>query len=202
MPSFNDMKKLHESSGTIGQQVKRMSDYAMEATWDNNIQSKLCYIYDYAHDDHPELATDIPHSRNTMKTPIDAKFIVTKYWTVSSDQPEYHIEFKPGQPLRFRESDPLYYYETDYLQKYGMSFPVGMYIDIPDESGVYEKWLIYGKHGGNQFTKFSVLKCDYYLHWVEFIKNIRIKRKMWCVLRSQSSYNSGSLVQLAHYKSL
>ncbi len=187
MPSCYDMKRLYGSRGTIGLKIKQMSDETMEATWDNNIQSKLCYLYDYAHDDYPALVKNIPHNEYTKKTPIEAKFIVTQYWTISSDQPEYHLMFKPSQKLEFQESDSLFYYERDYRKKYGMHFPVGLYVDVPNEHGIYERWLIYGASGGNQFTKYTILKCDYYLHWVEFVENKRYKRKMWCVLRSQNS---------------
>ena len=66
-----------------------------------------------------------------------------------------------------------------------------MYLDIPDEKGVYRKWLIVKREVGNQFIKYLVLPCNYEFMWIERNKQERIKRKMWCVLRSQNSYNSG-----------
>ena len=47
MSSFADMKKLYSHVGTIGQQVKIESDRVMESTWDNDLASRVCYIYDY-----------------------------------------------------------------------------------------------------------------------------------------------------------
>ena len=51
MISFNEAKKLYGSNKTIGQQVKEESDWLMEQTFWNDSQSKVCYIYDYFHDD-------------------------------------------------------------------------------------------------------------------------------------------------------
>ena len=175
---------------TIGQIRKEESDFLMEQTWDGDLQSKPCYIYDFYHDDKPWLAEDITHE-NTTKTKIDAKFIVTKYSSIDKDQVEYHLQFRPSQPVRFTEDDELYYYETDYKKRYSTQFPIGLFVDIPDEKNVYRKWLIVAKEEGNQFLKYSVLPCDYYLHWIEVNGTERIKRKMWCVSRAMNSYTSG-----------
>ncbi len=194
MPSLSTARRIasmkNNGAKTIGQIHKENSDWSMEATWDNDIQSKICYIYDYFHDDKPWLAEDITHE-NTTKTKIDAKFIVTKYSSIDKDQVEYHIQFKPSQSVRFNKCDELYYFETDYKTRYSVHFPIGLYIDIPDEKNVYRKWLIVAKEEGNQFLKYSVLPCDYYLHWIEVDGTRRIKRKMWCVSRAMNSYTSG-----------
>ena len=155
-----------------------------------DIQSKVCYIYDYFHDDTPSLAEGMTYE-NTTKTKIDAKFIVTKYPSIDKDQVEYHLQFKPSQKVRFDESDELYYFETDYKSRYSVEFPIGLFVDIPDEKNVYKKWLIVAKEDGNQFIKYSVLPCDYYLQWIENTGTERIKRKMWCVSRAMNSYTSG-----------
>ena len=190
MISFKEAKKIYGSNKTIGQQIKEESDWLMEETWDANIQSKVCYIYDYFHDNKPWLAENITHE-NTTKTKVDAKFIITKYSSIEKDQVEYHLQFRPSQKVRFDESDELYYFETDYRNRYRCDPFIGKYIDIPDDTGTYNKWMIVAKEIANQFVKFSVLPCNYYLQWIEKNGHERIKRKMWCVLKSQNSYNSG-----------
>lgn len=155
-----------------------------------DLQSKVCYIYDYFHDDKPHLADNITHE-NTTKTRIDAKFIVTKYASIDKDQIEYHLQFKPSQKMRFNESDELFYFETDYRNRYRCDPFIGKYVDIPDDTGEYHKWMIVQKEIANQFVKFLILPCDYYLHWVENTGKERIKRKMWCVSRAMNSYTSG-----------
>ncbi len=191
MPSLELYKKALATKGAnVGIARKTHSDLVMEATWNSDIQSKVCYIYDYFHDDKPWLASNITHE-NTTKTRIDAKFIVTQYGSISKDQVEFHLMFKPSQKMNFTVKDELWWYERDFHQKYGAEFPIGAYIDIPDDKGIYKKWLVCRTEYGNQFIKYSVLPCNYYLHWIEVKNNARLKRKMWCVARSQNSYNSG-----------
>ena len=194
MPSFETARRIasvkNNSAKTIGQIYKEESDWLMEETWNADIQSKTCYIYDYFHDDSPSLAEGMTYE-NTTKTKIDAKFIVTKYSSIDKDQVEYHLQLKPSQKVRFDESDELYYFETDYKSRYSVEFPIGLFVDIPDEKNVYKKWLIVAKEEGNQFIKYSVLPCDYYLQWIENTGKERIKRKMWCVSRAMNSYTSG-----------
>lgn len=174
---------------TLGEKLKSDSDMLMELTWDSDIQSKICYIYDFYHDDQPRLAEGMTYD-NTTKTRIDAKFIVKSYQSMDKDQVDYYIQFKPSQAVRFSENDELYYFETDYKSVYGNTFPVGEYIDIPDNRGVYHKWLICREEKANQFPKYLVLPCDYELCWIETNGKDRIKRRMWSVLRMQSSYIS------------
>lgn len=162
----------------------------MEETWDNDIQSKKCYIYDYFHDDKPWMNENMSYE-NTTKTPIDAKFIITSSQSIDKDQITVMLQFKPSQKLNFTIEDELYYYETDYKGKYNANFPCGMYCDIPDEKGIYHKWLICAKQVGNQFIKYLILPCTYRFHWIENKGNSRVERKMWGVVRSQNSYNSG-----------
>ena len=175
---------------TLGEKLKADSDFYMEKTWDHNIQSKVCYIYDYYHDDQPDKKDHMTYE-NTAKTRIDAKFIVKSYQSIDKDQVDYYIQFKPSQPVEFTKKDELYYYEQDFRRKYGAEFPTGLYCDIPDEKGIYRKWMIILSEPANQFTKYLVLPISYNFMWIERNGKERIKRRMWAVLRSQNSYNSG-----------
>ena len=162
----------------------------MEQTWDNDIQSKICYIYDFYHDDQPRLAEGMTYE-NTTKTRIDAKFIVKSYQSMDKDQVEYYIQFKPTQKTHFSEGDELYYFETDYRKKYHNDNFIGLFIDIPNDENIYEKWMILRTEPANQFPKYLILKCNYELMWIENNGTEKIKRRMWSVLKIQSSYNSG-----------
>ena len=191
MSSFSFYKNILQQQGSsIGQVHQHQSDMIMENTWDFDLQSKKCFIYDYYHDDQPWLSKGMTYE-NTTKTPIDLKFIINSYQTFDKDQVVYHIQFKPSQKLNFNNKDDLYYYETDYRSKYDAEFPIGMYCDIPDDKGIYRKWLIVGKEIANQFTKYLVLPCNYYFHWIDSIDGKKIIRKIWGITRSQNSYNSG-----------
>lgn len=194
MPSLQTARRVanakNNGAKTIGQIYKEESDWAMEQTWDNDIQSKICYIYDFYHDDQPRLAEGMTYE-NTIKTRIDAKFIVKSYQSMDKDQVDYYIQFKPTQKTHFSEGDELYYFETDYRKKYHNDNFIGLFIDIPNDENIYEKWMILRTEPANQFPKYLILKCNYELMWIENNGTEKIKRRMWSVLKMQSSYNSG-----------
>lgn len=195
MPSLSTSKRasaiITNGAKTLGQIHKENADWAMEYTWDTDPQSKICYIYDYFHDDQPRLKDHMTY-RNTTKTRIDAKFIVKSHQSIDKDQVEYYLQFKPSQPVEFDQNDELYYFETDYRQRYGVEFPIGCYVDIPDDKMVYRKWLICGAEIANQFPKYLILPCTYEMMWVEKNAQDRIKRRAWAVPRSQKSYTIGT----------
>lgn len=191
MPSLEACRALSSLSGTtVGQALKIQSDMLMESEWDTGIGSKVCYLYDYFHDDQPEKKCHMSYFQ-TSKTRIDARFIVSRDQSYDKDQVEYYLMFRPSQKIEFEPEDDLYYYETDYRLRYMADFPIGLYVDIPDNKDVYRRWLVLGQEISNQFTKYLILPCNYRFMWIEQDGNRRIKRKMWGVLRDQSSYNSG-----------
>lgn len=202
MPSLQTARRVanakNNGAKTIGQIYKEQSDWAMEQTFENDIATKTCYIYDHFHDDFFTDEHGITRSlaegmtyENTNKTKIDAKFIIKSYQSMDKDQVEYYLMFRPSQPVRFNEGDDLYYYETDFRKRYSATFPIGLWVDLPDDRGVYHKWLICRNEPANQFPKYLILPANYELMWVEKNNEKRIKRRMWCVLRQQMSYTSG-----------
>ena len=203
MPSLQTARRVanakNNGAKTIGQIYKEQSDELMELTWDNDIQSKICYIYDFYHDDQPRLAEGMTYE-NTTKTRIDAKFIVKSYQSMDKDQVDYYIQFKPTQKTHFSEGDELYYFETDYRKKYHNDNFIGLFIDIPNDENIYEKWMILRTEPANQFPKYLILKCNYEFMWIENNGTEKIKRRMWSVLKMQSSYNSGLWTDL-HFTS-
>lgn len=185
-----DSNSTGKNYPTLGEKLKHDSDMLMEQLWDNDVGSKVCYIYDYFRDDQPDRKDHMTYEYTT-KTRIDAKFIVTQYGSINKDQVPYHIMLKPSQKLEFSENDELYYFETDYRRKFDVQFPTSLYIDIPNEKGIYEKWLIINAEQGNQFIKYNVLPCNYRFEWVETSGQNRYKRRMWGCDRQQLSYTNG-----------
>ena len=194
MPSLQTARRVanakNNGAKTIGQIYKEQSDEMMESTWYNDEQSKLCYIYDWKHDDSPNMNIGMTYE-NTTKTPIDAKILVSKYGSIDKDSPTLQCQFKPSQKEYFTKDDELFYME-EYRQKYHLDdIFVGMYLDVPDKKKVYHRHLICMKDVEQNFQKYFLLPCDYFLQWIQTKANKRYKRSMWCVLKSQSSYNSG-----------
>lgn len=203
MPSLQTARRIahakNNGAKTIGQIYKEQSDWAMEQTFENDIATRTCYIYDHFHDDFFTDEHGITRSlaegmtyENTNKTKIDAKFIIKSYQSMDKDQVEYYLMFRPSQPVRFNEGDDLYYYETDFRKRYGATFPIGLFVDVPDDRGVYHKWIICRDEPANQFPKYLILPVNYELTWIEKNNNSRIKRRMWCCLRQQNSYTIGT----------
>lgn len=197
MPSLQTARRIanakNNGAKTIGQIYKEQSDFLMLQTWDNDPQSKIGYIYDYFHDDQPEIKDHMTYE-NTTKTKVDVKFIVKSYQSMDKDQVDYYIQFKPDAKFDFTEGDELYYYEKDFRKRYGADYPIGMMLDLPDDRGIYHKWLICRDEPANQFPKYLILPLNYRLYWIEQNGDKRIKRNMWCTIRQQSSYTSGSYV--------
>lgn len=91
MPSLQTARRVanakNNGAKTIGQIYKEESDWAMEQTWDNDIQSKICYIYDFYHDDQPRLAegTTINNSLNTIKNSVNENTSAITQVTMSAN---------------------------------------------------------------------------------------------------------------------
>ena len=129
MPSLQTARRVanakNNGAKTLGQIYKEQSDWSMEWTWDADPQSRVGYIYDYMHDDQPDIKDHMTYE-NTTKTKIDVKLIVKSYASLDQDQPEFYCQFKPSQKVEFDETDELYYFETEYRKKYGIEFPIGL----------------------------------------------------------------------------
>lgn len=180
MPSFDLYKKT--LNNTNGQVRKNESDLIMEYTWDEDIATRLAYFYDQEHDDEFEVVDDL-HPESTDKIPISIKFIEIEYNSLSKDEVAFHIQFKPSHvPC-------IPYYKEKFITPYKAHYPIGLYCDIPDNTGVYHRWLVVGQYReyATQFPTWLVLPCDFKAQWIYKNK----KYESWGVLRSQSSYNSG-----------
>ena len=188
MLSFDDYKRKSHKLGTIGQQLKQMSDEVMQETFDNDIQTRQCYIYDYYHDDQADTEYGYNPALSRTKFPVKLKFIVKTYKSMAKDDPEYHIMFEPDA-WNSMSCKPDWFIKN--YEKLGIEFPIGLYIDIPDDRGIYHKWIVMYLEYANQFVKCGVLKCNYKFQWVENDGVYRHKRQMWGINASQNSYTSG-----------
>lgn len=96
--------------------------------------------------------------------PVDAKYITHTYYSVLQDPVDYHLQFRPG-----------------------VHFPIGKYVDVPDDTGTYNRWLIVGRSDEPQFVKYNILKCNWNFKWIKQ----GIVYEQLGVLRKRNSYNSG-----------
>lgn len=188
MLSFDNMKKINSSTGmTHGQILKEQSDKVMQLTFDRDIQTRQCYIYDYYHDDQAEFEYGYDPSLSKTKIPVKLKFIVKTYKSMAKDDPEYHIMFEPDV-WNTQSCKPDWFVKQ--YQKIGVKFPVSLYVDIPDDRGVYYRWIIMYTEVANQNVKHGVLRCNYRFKWIEDDGVNRYKRQIWGIEATQNSYTS------------
>ena len=95
---------------------------------------------------------------------VDAKYVVHTYYSISGDAVDYHIQFRPG-----------------------VHYPIGTYIDIPDDIGEYHRWLLINRSDEPQFPKYNALKCNWTFKWIDN----GVIHEVLGVLRSRNNYNSG-----------
>ncbi len=178
MPSLEMYKKIL-SSKTIGEAHKLESDMVMEATWDTDINTRVCYLYDYWHDDHRTQLTNLDPVNDPKKVAISLKWRKSSNQTYDKDTVTHHIQMKPSQEMN------VDYYPEFFGNRYDATWPVGLYVDIPEEDGVYNRWLIVGvaNYHVPQFPTFEVLPCDKVFNWIHKGK----KHKVAGCLRSQNS---------------
>lgn len=183
MPSLDMYKKMLNGAKTSGQAHKIQSDKVMESTWYNDIASKTIYLYDQDHDDEFELAEDLHPEKSRSKIPVEVKHYEIEYNSLSKDDVSHHIMFKPS----YIPNVP--YYDEKFAKPLGAMYPIGLFADIPNEQGIYNRWMVVGEYRAhsNQFPSYLVLPCNHRLQWI--YKGH--KYESWVVLRSQNSYNSG-----------
>lgn len=133
-------------------------------------------------DEHFEL-NDLHPQDDPNKIAIPIKFIRHASQTYAKDPITYWLQLQPGQECN------VDYFWNMYTNKYGNTWPVGLYVDIMDESGKYNKWLCVNtaNYNQNQFPTFELLRCDHVAQWI----HKGHKYECPCVLQSQNSYNSG-----------
>ena len=95
---------------------------------------------------------------------IDAKYSAHTGYSILKDNVDYYLQFRPK-----------------------IHYPLGTYVDIPDDTDTYRTWLIVGRTNDNQFVRYLVLECNFVFKWVykDYIYSC-----LGCI-RSRNSYNSG-----------
>lgn len=168
-----------------GQAKKNQADTIMEAGWYEDLATRRCYLYDIYHDNEPTKLNDLS-PEGTEKIPVDLRYIVNGSQTYDKDVITQHVMFKPSEEGR---DELVPYYKESFINRYSAQFPVGLYCDVPDAKGNYNRWLVVDRANFNdpQFPTYEILRCDYL---VQYVFN-GVKYQIPAVLRSQNSYNSG-----------
>lgn len=187
MPPYEQYKN-RLGSHTHGEARKIQADQIMEWTFDEDLGTQTMYFYDFYHDMYPSILNNLHPEKDKNKIPCVAKFITNGSQTYAKDPITHHLMFKPSQEMF------VPYYQK-YIDIYGSMFPVGLYVDIKDAHGNYNKWLIVDRANINdlQFPTYELLRCDY---TIQYMINGK-KQQVSAVLQSQNSYNSGIWTDLS-----
>lgn len=181
--NFNDYKRSLGvgSVYTNGQRHSYEAQDIIEHTWYDDPASVTAYLYSWEYDDEQDKNMGLHPECSKTKIPVEVKYLINSYQSLDKDNVDYRIMFKPSYKCN------VPYYNQLFEKKVGAEFPIGLFIDLPNEKGEYRRWLIVG--GANtdnrDFPNWSVLFCDYDFKWVYKQK----KYHMWGVGRSQNSYN-------------
>ncbi len=153
---------------------KRMSLFNNEVSEKIRKESNLLMEKNFANDAAFQMATLYDCNLNKLEN-IKLKFQYSQKYTINKDQVEYLIQFPP-----------LYHPEKKYIQHDNIE-RFGFFLDIKDEAGETNKWLILGKNDSSQFVRYNVLKCNYIF---KYIVNGKIYKQLG-VIRDRNNYNSG-----------
>ena len=186
MPTFSSYRRnvLHNGN-TIGEQRAKEAQKIVDDTWNSDSSSVIGYLYSIEYDDEPTENRGLHPQNSKTKIPVNIKYIINSYQSLDKDNVDYRIQFRPDENLE----ELVPYYRKLFEDKAWAEFPIGLYIDIPDEKNVYCRWLIVANanRDNRDFPNYSILKCDFRFQWVYDGKLY----EQWGVGRSQNSYNSG-----------
>lgn len=183
--NFNDYSRSLNFGGGItnGKRHSYEAQDIIENTWYDDPASMIAYFYDYDHDDERDKNTNLHPECSKTKIPVEIKYIINSYKSLNKDEVDLRIMFKPSYKCN------IPYYKEKFTDIVDSTFPVGLYCDIKDEKGIWNKWLVVATSSINNhdFPTWAILPCGYKFQWMYKGK----KMEMWGVEQSQNSYNSG-----------
>lgn len=166
-----------------GQQHAFDAQNIIEYTWYDDMANTVGYFYDYYHDDEADVYTDLHPEQSKTKIPVEIKYILSPYRSLAKDEVDSRIMFKPSYKCN------IPYYKELFEKPTQGIFPTGLYCDIKNQDGIWQRWLVINTAdaSNHDFPTWSILPCGHRFQWVADGK----KYQMWGVERSQSSYTSG-----------
>ena len=156
---FLERMNLHKN--TLANKLDRDANILMDKLFSNDSNYKLGALYD---------------SDQNLLEKLDFKFqYVYAYSAMNKDKVEFYAQFRP-----------YYHPEKKYVKDDGLE-RLGFYLDIPNDMGDHEKWLILGRNETKGFTRYNILKCNWTFSW---ITNGHLYSSLGC-LRNRNNYTSG-----------
>ncbi len=156
--------RMNALGGYEGESRRRNSQKIMEASWMRDASTKPVYVK-WVDSGLPVIDDDDPV--------IYAKYNVKSYHNITGDEIAYLLQFR----LEDIRNNP--------------NIKVGSYVQIENEMGDPEWWIIIHCDDRTQFRQYSILKCMWIYKWVSIKEGKRVIHECLGAPRNQSSYNSG-----------
>ena len=150
--------------GYEGEARRRNSQKIMDASWMRDPATKPVYV--------KWVDSGLPVV-NGNDVPVYAKYNVKSYHNITGDEIAYLLQFRL-EDIKERSD-----------------IKVGSYVQIENEAGEQEWWLIWHLDDRNQFRQYSIVKCTHVYRWVSLKDGRRVIHECLGCPRNQSSYNSG-----------
>ena len=151
MPSLDTYKRLHSGLNTVGQIHKKQSDEVMEATWDNDIATRTCYLYDYWHDDFITQLRDLHPEKDKNKIPISIKYLANASQTYDKDYVSSQVRKLVGDFFSDIHSD-IFIPKSDIVHLLKTSLPEIDGVNIYILSELNETALQKGSYTNTKYT--------------------------------------------------
>lgn len=153
------LRRMH-GSPTLGTKVLRDSNIYMNHLFTRDVNYKRGFLYD----------------ENCEKLEqVDYKYQYHTDYTIAKDRVEFYAQFRP-----------YFHPEIKYAKGDGVE-RFGFYLDVPNDVGIVDKWLICGRNDTISFARYNILKCNWTFNW---IIDGEIFHALGC-LRNRNNYNSG-----------
>ena len=156
--------RLAALGGHEGEAKRRNAQKIMDASWMRDPATKLVYV--------KWVDTGLPFIDDD-DIPVYAKYNVKSYHNITGDEIAYLLQFRL-EDMRDNKN-----------------IRVGSYVQIVNEMGIPEWWLIVHYDDRLQFRQFSILKCTWTYKWVSRLSGKRVIYQCLGAPRKQNSYNSG-----------
>jgi len=98
MAYLSALNSYYGTAASVGKQIKADADRIMDETFDLDVTTRLCYLYDYFHDDVVtsdlcEYGANYAPPEGSAKIPVKLKFLIKNYKSLAKDDPDYYIQF-------------------------------------------------------------------------------------------------------------
>lgn len=143
--------------------LRRMANKGNHVGEAIKLQSDVIMDKTFFNDPHTR-PVRVYHAYKSIDVKTYAKYQRSSRFSILKDQVDYHLQFRSKE-----------------------HYPIGCYVDLPNDVGEIETWLIVGKDDSPQFVRYSILQINREIKWI--VDGVIYTSP--CVLRTRNSYNSG-----------